>query len=49
MPEHLGRREHQAGVDENDPVVLLDDRHVLADLPEAPEREQANGALKIDP
>ena len=40
-PEHLGGREHQPGVDDDDPAVVLDDGHVLADLPQAPEREDA--------
>ena len=37
--EHLGGREHQAGVDDDDPAVVLDDGHVLADLPEPAERQ----------
>ena len=41
--EHLGGREHEAGVDDDDPVVVLDHGHVLADLPEPPEREDAYG------
>jgi hypothetical protein len=36
--DHLGRREAQADVDDDDPPVLLDDRHVLADLAQAAER-----------
>ena len=38
---HLGRREAQADVDEDDPVLVLDDRHVLADLAQAAERQDA--------
>ena len=34
-PEHLGGREHQPGVDEHDPAVVLDHGHVLADLAQA--------------
>ena len=41
---HLGRREAQAAVDDDDPAVVLDDRHVLADLADAPEREDAQRA-----
>ena len=36
--EHLGGREHQPGVDDDDPAVALDDGHVLADLAQPPER-----------
>ena len=32
---HLGGREHQPGVDDDDPAVVLDHGHVLADLAEA--------------
>ena len=32
---HLGRREAQPAVDDDDPAVVLDDRHVLADLADA--------------
>ena len=42
--EHLGRREHQAGVDDDDPAVVLDDGHVLADLAQAAERQYAQFA-----
>ena len=38
-PEHVGGREPQAGVDDDDPVVVLDDRHVLADLAQAAQRQ----------
>ena len=37
--EHLGGREHQAGVDDDDPAAVLDHGHVLADLAQSPERE----------
>ena len=37
----LGGREAQAGVDDHDPVAVLDDRHVLADLADASQREDA--------
>ena len=40
-PEHLGGREPQPGVDDDDPAVVLDDRHVLADLAQAAERQDA--------
>ena len=39
--EHLGGREHQPGVDDDDPAVVLDHGHVLADLPQPAEREDA--------
>ena len=40
----LGGREAQPGVDDDDPALVLDDRHVLADLADASEREDAQGA-----
>ena len=40
----LGGREAQAGVDDDDPALVLDDRHVLADLAHASQREDAQGA-----
>ena len=40
-PDHLGRRKAQADVDDDDPVVVLDDRHVLADLPQSAEGQDA--------
>ena len=43
---HLRRREAQAGVDDDDPAVVLDDRHVLADLAEPAEREDAQRAAQ---
>ena len=41
---HLGGREAQPDVDDDDPAVVLDDGHVLADLAEPAEREDAQGA-----
>ena len=41
---HLRRREAQPDVDDDDAAVVLDDAHVLADLAEPPEREDAQGA-----
>ncbi len=38
-PGHLGGRKHQPGVDHDDPPVVLDHGHVLADLPQASEGE----------
>ena len=42
--EHLGRREAQADVDDDDAAVVLDDGHVLADLAEPAERKDAQRA-----
>ncbi len=42
--EHLRGREAQADVDDDDAAVVLDDRHVLADLPQPSEREDAQRA-----
>ena len=39
--DHLGRGEAQADVDDDDAVVVLDDGHVLADLPQAAEGQDA--------
>ena len=39
--EHLGRREHQPRVDDHDAAAVFDDRHVLADLAEPAERQDA--------
>ncbi len=39
--DHLGRREAQPDVDDDDPLVVLDDGHVLADLPQAAEGQDA--------
>ena len=39
--EVLVAREGEAGVDDDDPVVALDDRHVLPDLAQAAERNDA--------
>ena len=38
---HLGRREAQPAVDDDDPALVLDDRQVLADLAHASQREDA--------
>ena len=43
--ELIGSREHQARVDDDDAVVVLDHRHVLADLAQPAEREDAQGAF----
>ena len=45
--EHVGRREPQPGVDDDDAVLVLDDRHVLADLAQAAEREDAERAHPV--
>ena len=42
--DHLGRREAQADVDDDDAVVVLDDRHVLADLAQPPEGQDPQPA-----
>src|SRR5271155_2318223 len=39
--DHLRSREAQPDVDDDYPAVLLDDRHVLADLPQAAEGQDA--------
>ena len=41
---HLGGREAQPAVDHDDLAVVLDDGHVLADLADAPQREDAQSA-----
>src|ERR1019366_2646104 len=46
-PDHLRSREAQADVDDDDPVLVLDDRHVLADLPQATERQHSQGAHAV--
>jgi hypothetical protein len=38
---HLGGREPETGVDHDDAAVVLDDGHVLADLAQPAEREDA--------
>ena len=43
---HLGRGEAQADVHEDDAVLVLDDRHVLADLAQAAKREDAQLAAQ---
>ncbi len=47
--DHLGRREAQADVDDDDPAVVLDDGHVLADLAQAAERQDAQLAHACAP
>src|SRR5439155_11277338 len=42
-PQLVRGREHQPGVHHDDAAVVLDDGHVLADLPQPPEREDAQG------
>ena len=42
--EHLGGREPQPGVDDDDPLLVLDDRHVFADLTQAAERQNPEPA-----
>ena len=42
--EVLVPREREAGVDDHEPVVALDDGHVLADLAESAERDDACGS-----
>ena len=37
-------RERQAGIDDDDAVVALDDHHVLPDLAQPAERDQSRGA-----
>ena len=39
--DHLRGREAQPDVDDDDPAVLLDDRHVLADLSQPAEGQDA--------
>jgi hypothetical protein len=36
-PKHLGRGKHQPRVDDHEPALVLEDRHVLADLPKSAE------------
>ena len=43
-PHLLRGREPQPRVDDDDPPVVLDDGHVLADLAHASEREDAQGS-----
>src|SRR5205814_2185914 len=43
--QHLGRGEHEPHVDDRDPTVELDDGHVLADLAEPAEREDAKAQV----
>ena len=44
--EHLLVGEHQAAVDDDDLVAELEDRHVLADLADAAERDDAQDLLR---
>ena len=44
IPSCSVRREHQPGVDHDDALVVLDDGHVLADLAQPAERQDAQGA-----
>ena len=37
--DHLRRREAEADIDDDDPPLVLDDRHVLADLAEPAKRQ----------
>ena len=43
---HLGGREPQAAVDDDDRAVVLDDGHVLADLAQPAERQDAQCAAQ---
>ena len=47
--EHLLVGEHQAAVDDDDLVPVLEDVHVLADLADAAERHDAQRAAAIQP
>jgi hypothetical protein len=38
---HLGGREHQPGVDDDDAAAVLDHGHVLADLAKAAQRQHS--------
>ena len=40
-PEHLRGRELEPGVDDDDPAAVFDDGHVLADLAQPAERDDA--------
>ena len=44
--ELVGRREHEARVDDDQPVLVLDHRHVLADLPQAAQGKHAQLAAQ---
>src|SRR5581483_12087068 len=43
--EHVRCRKTQPGVDDDDPVAVLDDGHVLADLTETAERQDPKRAV----
>ena len=45
--EHLLVREHEAAVDDDDVVAVLEDVHVLADLPHPAERDDAERLVGI--
>ena len=49
IPSMLGGREHQARVHHDDPPVVLEHGHVLADLAQPAEREDAQGAASSVP
>ena len=46
-PEHLLIGEHEPAVDDDDVVAVLEDVHVLADLPDASEGDDAERYLRI--
>ena len=46
-PEHLLVGEHEPAVDDDDVVAVLEDVHVLADLPDASEGDDAERYLRI--
>ena len=46
-PVHLGGREHQPGVDDDDAAVVLDHGHVLADLAEAAQGQHSQFGLAL--
>ncbi len=45
-PEHLLVREHQSAVDDDDVGAVLEDVHVLADLPHPAERDDAERRIR---
>ena len=47
-PEHLLVREHQPAVDDDDVGAVLEDVHVLADLPHPAERDDAERRVRCD-
>jgi hypothetical protein len=46
-PEHLFVREHQAAVDHDDVVAVLEDVHVLPDFPHAPQGDDPERNLRV--